>query len=117
MEEIVALVAVVGTFTSIIFFIYLFFTSRHKIRMALIEHNKEAGIFRSEHNGSSALKWGMVAVGVGLGLILGSALESDHFEAPLPHFSMMLIMGGLGLITYYLLIRKNNENDIGDGTV
>lgn len=115
MEELVGLVAVVGTFTSIVFFIYLFFTSRHKIRMALIEHNKEAGIFKGENDGSNALKWGMVAVGIGLGLILGNALESDRFEAPLPHFSMMLILGGLGLIAYYLFIRK--KNDIGDGTV
>jgi uncharacterized protein DUF6249 len=111
MEDVIGLVAVIGVFTSIIILLYLFFNSRHKTRMALIESGKSAGIFKEESNRFSALKYGMVAVGVGLGLLVGSALESDTFPAPLPHFSMMLILGGGGLILYYLLVKKKQDDD------
>ena len=111
MEEITGLVAVIGAFTSLIILIYLFFKSRQNIRMALIESGKSAGIFKEESNRFPALKYGMVSVGVGLGLLLGSAFESDTFPAPLPHFSMMLILGGGGLILYYMFVNKRNSDD------
>ncbi|MFQ5447883.1 MAG: DUF6249 domain-containing protein [Saprospiraceae bacterium] len=111
MEKVIGLVAVIGFFTSIIILFYLFFNSRHKIRMALIESGKSADIFKEESNRFAALKYGMVAVGVGLGLLLGSALECNTFPAPLPHFSMMLILGGGGLILYYLFVKKKEGGD------
>jgi hypothetical protein len=111
MENVIGLVAVIGVFSSTIVLFYLFFNSRHKIRMALIESGKSAGIFKEARDSYAALKYGMVAVGVGLGLLVGSTLESDTFPAPLPHFSMMLILGGGGLILYYLLVKKKHDND------
>jgi hypothetical protein len=113
MEQVIGLIAVVGFFSSVIAIAYLFFNSRHKIRMALIEHNKDASIFKSEfgHSRTSALKYGMVAVGVGLGLFIGNALENAGWEAPVPYFSMMLILGGAGLILYYLFVKPKMEGD------
>ncbi|TAK38617.1 MAG: hypothetical protein EPO28_10950 [Saprospiraceae bacterium] len=115
MQQVTGLVAVTGVFTSAIVLLYLFFNSRHKIRMALIESGKSADIFKEESSRFAALKYGMTAVGIGLGLLLGSALESETFPAPLPHFSMMLILGGGGLILYYLFVKK--QEDGGDKTV
>jgi len=115
MQDLVGLVAVIGLFTSVIIFLYLFINSRHKIRMALIESGKSAGIFKEEGSRFAALKYGMAAVGIGLGLLLGSALESETFPAPLPHFSMMLILGGGGLILYYFFVKKKEGG--GDETV
>lgn len=113
MEEIIGLVAVVGTFSSIIVIAYLYFSSRHKIRMALIQHGQQANIFSEKSQTSSALKYGMLAVGIGIGIITGSLIEQAfNTESPVPHFSMMLIFGGAGLIAYHLIERKREEKGL-----
>ena len=110
MEEVIGLVAVIGVFTATIVIAYLFFNSRHKVRMALIQHGKEASIFKQQRNGSSGLKYGLLMAGIGLGLLVGMVLEAViSTDSPVPHFSMMLILGGLGLIIYYVITKPKEE--------
>jgi lipid-A-disaccharide synthase-like uncharacterized protein len=112
MEEIIGLVAVTGLFTTLIVIAYLYLSSRHKIRMALIQHGQDAGIFREDKNENSALKFGMMAVGVGMGLFAGSALEKSGIDEVPAYFGMMLILGGIALILYYLFVRKKGGSEI-----
>ena len=114
MEEVIGLVAVIGTFTSVIVIAYLFFSSRHKVRMALIQHGKEASIFKENRESSSALKYGMLMAGLGLGILMGTFIESIlNTDSPIPHFSMMLILGGAGLVFYYLVKnRRENHSEV-----
>ena len=80
--------------------------------MALIQHGQEASIFKETKNGSSGLKYGMLMVGIGLGILFGMIIESVmQTDSPVPHFSMMLILGGLGLIGYYLIVKKKEEEE------
>jgi len=96
--------------TSIVIIAYLYFNSRHKIRMALIQHGKEASIFKENANGSNGLKYGLLMIGIGLGLFMGMVIESVvQTDSPMPHFSMMLVLGGLGLVIYYLLMKKKED--------
>lgn len=94
---------------------YINRTAKHKERMALIENGADASIFekpkktkgkRQKPNGYSALKYGMLAVGLGLGLVSGAILNIIIDAEPLPHFAMMLICGGGALIAYYNIIAK-----------
>ena len=110
MHDLVALIAISGSFTTVIVIAYLFFNSRHKERMALIQHGQQADIFRMRKKGSDGLKYGMLSLGIGLGLFLGSIIELFlDTDSPIPHFGMMLILGGIGLIVYYLILRKQEE--------
>ncbi len=109
--DITGIVAIVSVFTTIIVVAYLFFSSRHKIRMALIQHGQDASIFREDREANSALKYGMVAVGVGLGLFAGCLLESIGIQEEPAYFGMMLTFGGAGLILYYLIVKKKINND------
>ncbi len=111
MIDITGIVAIISVFTTIIVVAYLFFSSRHKIRMALIQHGQEASIFREDKDSNSALKFGMAAVGVGLGLFAGGLLDSIGMEEGPAYFGMMLIFGGAGLILYYLIVKKKINND------
>ena len=112
MGEVIGLVAVIGFFTSIIVTAYLFFNSRHKIRMALIQHGQDATIFKEEGGDvNSALKYGMVAMGLGLGLFTGSILNSLGMEEGPAYFGPMLIFGGAGLILFYLVTKKKKGID------
>ncbi|MGK0391826.1 MAG: hypothetical protein ACI94Y_004593 [Maribacter sp.] len=94
---------------------YINRTAKHKERMALIENGADASIFekpkkvkgkRNKPNSYSALKFGMLAVGLGLGLVSGALLNIIIDAEPLPHFAMMLICGGSALIGYYNIVAK-----------
>jgi len=109
--DITGVVAIISFFTTVIVVAYLFFSSRHKVRMALIQHGQEASIFKEDKETNSALKYGMMAVGTGLGLFTGGLLESMGMDEGPAYFGMMLIFGGAGLILYYLTVKKKADRD------
>ena len=112
MKDLTGLIAVAGSITSVVVIAYLLINSRHKIRMALIQHGQEASIFKENNNGSTGLKYGLLMVGIGLGILVGMLIENImNTDSPVPRFSMMLILGGAGLITYYVVTKKK-ENDL-----
>jgi hypothetical protein len=64
-------------------------------------------------NPSHSLRWGFVLVGFGVGLLMGSLLESlTQIDGDTAHFSMIFIFGGLGLLASYFyqmnLDKKSN---------
>ncbi len=64
-------------------------------------------------NPSHSLRWGFILIGFGVGLLMGSLLESvTKLDGDTAHFSMIFIFGGLGLLTSYFyqmnLDKKNN---------
>lgn len=102
-EVIIPIVSIVGFFGSIILYVYLFFSSRHKERMALIQSGRDAGIFRKDKSGNSwqALKFGMVGFMGGVGILLGYLLERAGLPGVVAYFSMILILSSFGLILFY----------------
>jgi hypothetical protein len=65
-------------------------------------------------NPSHSLRWGFVLVGFGIGLLMGSLLESlTNLDGETAHFSMIFIFGGLGLLVSYFyqmsLDKKSKE--------
>lgn len=75
--------------------------------MALIERDKDAGIFRKSRDRSLALRNGLVGIMVGVGLLLGYQLEQIGVTPFVAYLSMVFIFGGLGLVGYYLYAQKN----------
>jgi len=85
--------------------VYLFV--RKKERLALIHQNTDASIFESHKNEPSSLKWGLLLVGIGVGILLGKVLAVyTTLEEEPAFFSMICLFGGLGLIVYHLLVKK-----------
>jgi len=107
MVEILVPIALFATIFGIIF---VAVSARNKERMALIEKGMDASIFKEAHNSLgryNALKWGLVIVGVGIGLILGNIFDIHGImDDDVAYFAMIFVFGGLGLLSYYLLIRK-----------
>jgi hypothetical protein len=87
--------------------VYLFI--RKKERLALIAKGADASIFESSRQPSS-LKWGLVFVGIGTGILLGKilAVYTTLQEEP-AFFSMICLFGGFGLIIYHLIASKFEE--------
>lgn len=108
-ELLIPIVAIVGFFSSIIIVAYLFFTTRHKERMALLEYDKTASVFQSmQIKRSGALKYGLVLVLGGLGLLMGSLLETLGLNDEVAFFSMIFVGAGAGLLIYYRLSEKDS---------
>ena len=93
------------TFFATVFGIfYLYYTTRNRERLALIEKGADASIFKEEKNMRGSLKFGMLFVGVSLGIIVGSIVEAlTRLEEPVAYFSMIFFFGGLSLIIFYFL--------------
>jgi hypothetical protein len=87
--------------------VYLFV--RKKERLALIAKGADATIFESSREPSS-LKWGLLFVGIGTGILVGKVLAVyTTLEEEPAFFSMICLFGGFGLILYHLVARKFEE--------
>ncbi len=84
---------------------------RRKERLALIEKGIDATIFESSKNQPSSLKWGLLLVGIGAGILLGKVLAvyTTLSEEP-AFFSMICLFGGIGLIVYHLIASKYEKS-------
>ncbi len=107
MEDVIVVLTI---FASIVLILYMYFTTRNKERMALIEKGLDASLFKSGRKSFSVLKWGMFLVGIGIGILVGNILSvSTNLEDPVPYFSMILLFGGGSLIAYHLIERKRDK--------
>ena len=110
------LLAFIAFFATVFGIMYVHYTTRNKERMALIEKGADASMFntgkgnnRPAYNWSKVtLKIGMFFMGVAVGVIAGATLsyagilyEGANYPA------MIFFFGGLSLVLFYLIERKN----------
>jgi hypothetical protein len=91
--------------------VYLYYSSRNKERLALIEKGAEASIFygpKSERSGKWILKVGILAIGVALGVLVGAALESAGMDHDVAYPASIFLFGGIALVAAYFLARRVN---------
>ncbi len=102
MKEIIPIVAILSVFSTVSFIAYLFLTSRNKERMALIESDRDASIFSKEHDLRTNLKWGYVALAIGVALFIGHFVEElTTMDDGAGYFPLIFIFGGIALLYYY----------------
>lgn len=78
--------------------------------MALIESGRSADIFRSKDNRENALKYGILGIMLGLGLLLGELLHTAlGITEEIAYFSMILLMGGMGLLGFYSYMSRKQQ--------
>ena len=106
-------------FSSIAAISWKFIDSRHKERMTLIEKgivNEDLKYlyrrFEWKANPYTALKFGMLAAFIGVGILLSAFLLPIFFS----HEDQMttgiiFLFGGLGLISFYGIAKKKMENE------
>lgn len=110
MEEILALmipitfVIIVGLTTK--------WLSDNRVRRELVLAKAASEVVESvmaspPENGESSLKWGIVAVAVGLALV---GIQLLHLDADDPvTFGIVFIFGGAGLLLFYLIKTKKDS--------
>ena len=111
MEEIAVLIIVFGTIFGIAF---LYFSTRNKERMALIEKGADASIFVKNRPKNAAPFWkvlvlnlSLLSMGIGTGVFLSLILETyTGLDSDAIYPAMIFLMGGVGLFAGFNLTRK-----------
>lgn len=111
----VPIILFISSSAVLITFLYLYFSTRHKERMALIESGRDAKIFKEERPryGTNSLKFGLFFVFVGVGLFTGIMIETQGLDVPEASVTipLVLISAGAALLVYYRLVREHVEED------
>jgi len=110
MEVLVPITLFVGAFAMVFGIRYL----SNKEKMAMIERGIDPGINRAAPKPFLSLKFGLLMVGLGIGLLLALfvALQAHltEDEAVPVYFGLLSVFGGIGLIVSYLIEKKWLDN-------
>lgn len=104
------LLFLLGSVFTLGFIFYMYFTTRHRERMAIIDKGGNIQFHGTKGNRNSSLKWGLVLLSLGLALGIGIALDVTYdSDGPIFTFPLLLIGGGLGQLFYYRM--KADQED------
>ncbi len=101
-----------GAFAMIFGLAYL----TNKERMAMIERGLSPVEPRKVSRPLQTLKWGLLICGAGSGLLLAFILTTyvlmtPDEKAPAIYFSLIAILGGLGLVVSYTFEKRHEEKE------
>jgi len=77
-------------------------------RMAIIDKGLSPDLFKRDKkaNPSPVLRWALLLIGSGTGLMLGYFFDDIFRMGEVAYFSSLLIFGGLGLLIAYVIEEK-----------
>ncbi len=108
-----AILIPISFFLFIFAVLYLYFTSRNKERMALIEKGADASIFFSGKKGKGPsagkvvlLNLALLLIGVGIAIFIGAILENMGVHDGVAYPGTIFFMAGIGLLTGFFLTKK-----------
>lgn len=84
----------------------IYLKTRSRERLSLIEHGMDPAAFEKSKR-DPAMMWALLALGIGLGLLVGYGLEQlTQMPGAVVYISMMLLFGGTGLFLYHMYQSK-----------
>lgn len=92
--------------------VYLYLTSRHRERLAMIERGIPATAMENRAKTiANTLKVGMLCVGVAVGILMGYLVNyiTNEPDNPVFYFALTFLFGGCSLILNYK-IEKNRKD-------
>ena len=100
-------------FGSVGLIVWKYLDSRHRERMTMIEKGVNPTDFKGMSlrdvfrlNPLSSLKWGLLAMFVGIGLLVATYLDRTLYWHESVYPASMLIFGGLALIIFYQIATR-----------
>ena len=115
MEPVIVVLIIFGS-TGLI--VWKWIESRHRERMNMIEKGVKPNEFKGvsfremfRPNPLSTLKWGMLAMFVGIGIMVATYLEVNLYWHESVYPASMLIFGGLSLVAFYVIASNKMKKD------
>ncbi|MCX6246315.1 MAG: hypothetical protein NTW10_01150 [Bacteroidetes bacterium] len=100
------------SFFALIFGI-VYLVIRKKERTLLIQRGADASVFESKRNETGNLKWGLLFLGIGLGILLGRIFAAyTCLGEEASYFSLICLFGGLSLVVYHVIARRIEKQNI-----
>jgi len=83
-------------------------------RMAIIEKGLNPDFFKKDRvsSPSPVLRWALLLMGAGLGLVVGYFLDEAFRMDEVGYFSMLMIFGGMGLMLAYVIEEKKAKSNL-----
>ena len=108
----IPIIGMITTFGTTFGLVFYYLHTRNKQRLAMLEKGVDPKNFCSKptSNKYASLKWSLLLIGVAIGLFFASVIDKTTDLEEGAQFAMVLLFGGLGLLTYYFIVRKNDEN-------
>jgi hypothetical protein len=108
------LIAFIALFATVFGIMYVFYTTRNKERLALIEKGADASLFASAKGEAKTFSWGkftlkvgMLLMGIAVGIIVGALLsQAGVLDEDANYPAMIFFFGGLSLVLFYVIDRK-----------
>lgn len=77
-------------------------------RMAIIDKGLNPDLFKKDRKETTSpvLRWALLLIGAGMGLMIGYFLDEMFRMDEAGYFSALLIFGGLGLLLAYIIEEK-----------
>jgi Co/Zn/Cd efflux system component len=109
-------------FTLIFGITYLYFSTRHKERVSLIEKGVDASIFFTPKSprSKSISVWkilivniAMICIGVGFGIIFGSLLEKFTIMGDAGYAASVFLTTGIALLAGYFMTKSMEKSENG----
>lgn len=112
-------VALLSVFLVIFGIAYLYFSTRNKERMALIEKGADASIFVKSKRAHAAPIWkililnlSLLLMAIGLGIFIASILDYNlNVDSEIAYPGTIFLMAGIGLFTGFTLTKKLDQED------
>lgn len=115
MEDIlIPIFGMVTTFGSIFGILYIFFMTRNRERLALIEkadQGFDANIFNKRSKKENLLKYGIWLIGAAVGVFFGYILSLNGVNETVSFILMILLFLGIAFVVSFFLVRKMFPNE------
>ena len=101
----------IGVFGACFGIVYVAVTAKNRERLAMIDKGMNPFENRKvrKSNTYTLLKWSLLIIGLGLGVFVGSILDTTTVLPEVAsYFGSILLFGGLGLAVAYLISKKNS---------
>ena len=102
----------ISMFLCVFGIMYVYYTTRNKERLSMIEKGFDPTLFQtkkgtSSGNGNTTMRIGIFLIGIALGILTGNILaETTSLMEEVAYFSMVFLFGGVSLVIYYVTIEK-----------
>jgi ABC-type Mn2+/Zn2+ transport system permease subunit len=111
-DDLISMILILGVLPiTILLIVYLIQKTKIKERMQLLEKGVDIiSLQKKDSPFNNTLMWGLLSIGVGLGLLIGYLLiENGIFKDDAIMGILAILLGGIGLAVYYFINKRDGK--------